>query len=153
MGGAQLSGQASELSPAAKRMADTRLRRKYGFRCLTIEIHKDEIAALISAGYLDPAERGDKHAVAGALAEFHELFFEQPKVIEILRRLRQATVIADGDHIMPTQDHFDDTGDPRSWGAVPVKADPPVKFDDLPDAPWLDYQRPRTGRGNLRRPL
>ena len=43
---------------------------------------------------------------------------------------------------MPTQDHFDDTGDPRSWGAVPVKADPPVKFDDLPDASWLDYQRP-----------
>jgi hypothetical protein len=94
MCGTQLTGA----STAAKRMADTRLRRKYGFRCLTIEIHKDEIAALISAGYLDPAERGDRHAVAGALAEFHEFFFEQPKVIEILRRLRQAALLMETNH-------------------------------------------------------
>ena len=93
--GAEQSLGVSKPVPAAKRMADARLRRKYGFRCLTIEIHKDEIAALISAGYLDAAT--DKHEVAGALAEFHELFFEQPKVVEILGRLRQATVIADGD--------------------------------------------------------
>jgi hypothetical protein len=79
----------SSASSAAERMANTRLRRRYGFRCLTIEIHKNEIAALVSSGFLDQAKSGDKYALAGALAEFHELFLKHPKALQTVRLLKQ----------------------------------------------------------------
>ena len=57
---------------AAERMANTRLRRKYGFCCYTIELHKDEVTALIQMGLLRSEERENKDAVVAALSVFFD---------------------------------------------------------------------------------
>ena len=59
-------------SPAALRMRRSRARRRKGLRCLTIELHETEIAALVRKGYLASEEQHDRCAVTEALYAFFE---------------------------------------------------------------------------------
>jgi hypothetical protein len=58
-------------------MANTRLRRKYGFRCYTIELHKDEVTTLIQMGLLRSEDRENTDAVVSALSVFFERTLNQ----------------------------------------------------------------------------
>jgi len=62
-----ISLDAKPLSPAARRMRDTRYRRALGLRCIRFEIHRDQINALIARGLLSPDKRNDQEAIAVAL--------------------------------------------------------------------------------------
>ena len=55
------------LSPAAERMRLFRERRRKGLRCVTIELHEDEIDALVRMGLLRTEMRNDPIAVSTAL--------------------------------------------------------------------------------------
>jgi len=60
------------LSSAAERMRLFRERRRKGLRCVTIELHEDEIDALIQKGLLNSEMRNDPIAVCKALYTFLE---------------------------------------------------------------------------------
>jgi len=54
-------------SAAAERMRRHRQRRLDGLRCLTIELRKTEVDALIRRGLLRPDTRNDPNAILEAL--------------------------------------------------------------------------------------
>ena len=58
------------ISPAAARMRRHRQRRRYGLRCLVIELRATEIEALIRMQYLKPEMRNDARSVIAALYEY-----------------------------------------------------------------------------------
>ena len=60
------------LSPAAERMRLFRERRRKGLRCVTIELHEDEIDALVRKGLLNVEMRNDASAACKALYTFLE---------------------------------------------------------------------------------
>ena len=66
----QLPGR--EPSLAALRMRRSRERRRQGLRCLTIELHETEIAALVHNGHLASEEQHDRCAVTEALYAFFD---------------------------------------------------------------------------------
>jgi hypothetical protein len=57
----------ARLSPAAERMRLHRERRRWGLRCMTIELRETEIDALIRKGMLKADARNDPGAVCKAL--------------------------------------------------------------------------------------
>ena len=60
------------LSPAAERMRLFRERRRKGLRCVTIELHEDEIDVLVRKGLLNAEMRNDPISVCKALYTFLE---------------------------------------------------------------------------------
>ena len=61
------------LSPAAERMRLFRERRRKGLRCVTIELHEDEIDALVRKGLLNVEMRNDANSVIEAMYAFFDL--------------------------------------------------------------------------------
>jgi len=59
-------------SPAAERMRLHRTRRRYGLRCLWIELRETEIDTLIRKGMLRPETRHDANSVRKAIYSFFE---------------------------------------------------------------------------------
>ena len=57
---------ASQMS-AAERMRRHRERRRLGLRCLWVELHEEELDALVQCGLLDPKLRNDENAIVDAL--------------------------------------------------------------------------------------
>ena len=57
----------SGLTPSAERMRRHRDRRRHGLRCLWVELHEDELDALVQRGLLEPKSRNDENAIADAL--------------------------------------------------------------------------------------
>ena len=57
---------------AAMRMRRCRARRRAGFRCVTVEIHRSEIDTLVRGGFIRADERGDEGAVVDALSQYIE---------------------------------------------------------------------------------
>ena len=57
---------------AAERMGRCRARRRAGFRCFTVEIHRTEIDALVCHGLLRVDDREDDGAVGDALSQHIE---------------------------------------------------------------------------------
>jgi hypothetical protein len=57
---------------AAGRMRRCRARRRAGFRCFTVELHRTEIDALVHRGLLRADERDDDGAVIDALSQYIE---------------------------------------------------------------------------------
>jgi hypothetical protein len=55
---------------AADRMRLSRRRKQLRLSCFTVEIHDDEVSALISQGYLKGELRADRGAVLRALYAF-----------------------------------------------------------------------------------
>lgn len=56
-------------SAGAVRMALSRERRRLGFRCIWLDVHDDNVAALVRRGLLSSTERDDQ-AIADALGRF-----------------------------------------------------------------------------------
>jgi len=59
-------------SPAAERMRLFRERRRKGLRCVTVELHEDEIDALVRMGLLAPEMRNDANSVIAALYAYFD---------------------------------------------------------------------------------
>jgi hypothetical protein len=59
-------------SAAAERLRRHRERRSLGLRCLTIQLHETEIAALIREGFLKIETRNDPDAICAALYELFD---------------------------------------------------------------------------------
>jgi hypothetical protein len=59
-----------ERRKAADRMRLSRRRKQLRLRCYSVELHDDEVAALIRQGYLQGERRGDRAAVLSALYAF-----------------------------------------------------------------------------------
>ena len=57
---------------AAGRMRRCRARRRAGFRCFIVELHRTEIATLVHRGLLRADERDDEGAVVDALSQYIE---------------------------------------------------------------------------------
>jgi hypothetical protein len=57
---------------AAGRMRRCRARRRAGYRCFTVELHRTEIDTLVHRGLLRADERDDKGAVVDALSDYIE---------------------------------------------------------------------------------
>jgi hypothetical protein len=57
---------------AAERMRRCRARRRAGYRCFTVELHRTEIDALVDGGLLRADERDDDSAVVDALSQYIE---------------------------------------------------------------------------------
>jgi hypothetical protein len=53
-------------------MARLRERRELGYRCLLIEVHAIDVAALVRRGFLDRLHRGDPAAVKAAIERMLE---------------------------------------------------------------------------------
>jgi hypothetical protein len=64
--------EAIDRSPAAKRMRRHRKRRRYGLRCLTVELRETEIDMLICKALLKPEMRNSKNAIINALHAFFD---------------------------------------------------------------------------------
>ena len=60
-------------SLAAERMRLFRERRRKGLRCVTIELHEDEIDALVRMGLLNVEMRNDANSVIEAMYAFFDL--------------------------------------------------------------------------------
>ena len=60
------------LSPAAERMRLFRERRRKGLRCVTIELHEDEIDVLVRKGLLNAEMRNDANSVIAALYAYFD---------------------------------------------------------------------------------
>jgi hypothetical protein len=57
---------------AAGRMRRCRARRRAGFRCFTVELHRTEIDTLVRSGLLRADERDHEGAVIDALSQYIE---------------------------------------------------------------------------------
>jgi hypothetical protein len=57
---------------SAQRMRRCRARRRAGFHCFTVELHRSEIDALVRRGLLSADEREDEGAVVDALGQHIE---------------------------------------------------------------------------------
>ena len=55
---------------SAQRMRRYRMRRRNGHTCITVELREDEIAALISCGFLEMDQRDNRVAIATALHHY-----------------------------------------------------------------------------------
>ena len=66
-------------TPAAARMRRVRQRRRNGLRCVTIELRKSEITALVNGGYLGSDQSDDNEAIKTALYNFFEMQLEPPR--------------------------------------------------------------------------
>ena len=62
-----MSPNAATCLAGTSRMRLNRARRGAGLRCLTLEVRRSEIAALIRKGLLSPATQQDNMAVRNAL--------------------------------------------------------------------------------------
>jgi len=73
-----MTEQTIEAKPAptrvgsAARMRRCRARRRAGYRCYLVELHRSEIDALMHRGLLRPDERDDEGAVVDALSQHIE---------------------------------------------------------------------------------
>jgi hypothetical protein len=63
-------------------MRRSRWRRKGGYRCLQLDIHNDEIAALVALKLLDPQARNDDDAIIDALYDHLERTLSNPKLAD-----------------------------------------------------------------------
>jgi hypothetical protein len=54
------------------RVRRSRQRRRLGYRCFTVDIHHEEIDALVRQGYLPADSRGDDDAILEAIYWFLE---------------------------------------------------------------------------------
>jgi hypothetical protein len=63
---------------AAERMRRCRARRRAGYRCLTIELHRDEIDAFVQRGLLRIDDVEDPDAIATALYGYLEASIGPP---------------------------------------------------------------------------
>jgi hypothetical protein len=63
---------------AAERMRRCRARRRAGFRCFTVELHRTEIDTLVRRGFLPADEREDEGAVVDALSQHIEQTLGSP---------------------------------------------------------------------------
>lgn len=63
---------------SAERMRRCRARRRAGFRCFTVEIHRTEIDALVCRGLLRVDDREDDGAVGDALSQHIEQTLGRP---------------------------------------------------------------------------
>ena len=54
----------------AERMRLFRRRRKFGRQVVTVEVDPGEVDVLIDRGYLEPKDREDRDALAGAVTAF-----------------------------------------------------------------------------------
>lgn len=61
---------------AAERMRAARARRAEGYRLVSLEIHRSQIAALIDRRLLNPDRSDDRFEIACALARLLEQTFE-----------------------------------------------------------------------------
>jgi hypothetical protein len=61
-----------KISPAAERMRAHRQRKKSGMRCVTIELRKTEIDALISKGFLSADTRNDTSEIIDAIYAYFD---------------------------------------------------------------------------------
>ena len=57
---------------SAERMRCCRARRRAGFRCFTVELHRTEIDTLVRREFLLENERDDEGAVVDALSQYIE---------------------------------------------------------------------------------
>jgi hypothetical protein len=64
-------------TPAAERMRRYRDRMRRGFFCLTIDMHENEIEALIQRGYLRVAHRDEIDAIREAFYAFLDKTLQQ----------------------------------------------------------------------------
>ena len=60
------------LSPAAERMRLFRERKRKGLRCVTVELHEDEIDALVRMGLLNVEMRYDANSIIEAMYAFFD---------------------------------------------------------------------------------
>jgi hypothetical protein len=63
---------------SAERMRRCRARRRAGFRCFTVELHRSEIDTLTRRGLLRADERDDDGAVVDALTQYIEKTLGRP---------------------------------------------------------------------------
>jgi hypothetical protein len=63
---------------AAGRMRRCRARRRAGFRCFTVELHRTEIDTLVNRGLLRADERDEEGAVVDALSHYIEQTLGSP---------------------------------------------------------------------------
>jgi hypothetical protein len=63
---------------AAGRMRRCRARRRAGFRCFTVELHRSEIDTLVRRGLLRADDREDEGAVVDALSQYIEQALGSP---------------------------------------------------------------------------
>jgi hypothetical protein len=63
---------------SAERMRRCRARRRAGFRCFTVELHRGEIDTLVHRGFLLAHERDDEGAVVDALSRHFEQTLGSP---------------------------------------------------------------------------
>jgi hypothetical protein len=68
----EVSTANGSISAAAERMRLYRARRRYGLRCVTIELRKNEICALIRRGLLQPEARSRPADIVKALYAFFD---------------------------------------------------------------------------------
>jgi hypothetical protein len=55
------------ISPSARRMRETRERRREGYTCVTVELHQRDITGLVRAGWLADGDAVNRTAVARAI--------------------------------------------------------------------------------------
>jgi hypothetical protein len=60
------------LSPAAERMRRYRERGRRGLSCITVQLRRSEVDALIACGFLGATDREDRSALAAALHRYHD---------------------------------------------------------------------------------
>jgi hypothetical protein len=58
---------------AAERMRAYRRRRRYGLRCVDVQVGRAELDGLVEKGYLPPDKREDVHAIGLAV---NDLLFD-----------------------------------------------------------------------------
>jgi hypothetical protein len=63
---------------AAERMRRCRARRRAGFRCFMVELHRTEIDTLVRRGFLLADERDDEGAVVDAVSHHIEQTLGSP---------------------------------------------------------------------------
>lgn len=66
------------LAGSAERMRRCRARRRAGFRCFRVELHRSEIDAFVRRGLLRADERADEGAVVDALSQYIEQTLGSP---------------------------------------------------------------------------
>lgn len=63
---------------AAERMRDYRLRRRYGLRCVQVQVGRAEVDGLVANGYLRPDKASDLHAIGLAVSDLMFDWLERP---------------------------------------------------------------------------
>jgi hypothetical protein len=63
---------------SAERMRRCRARRRAGYRCFTVELHRTEVDTLVRRGLLQADERDDEGAVVDAISQHIEQTLGSP---------------------------------------------------------------------------